>query len=136
MYNEYKAKLDKTLEDYMAQPINPRTVEYITGMLCLRDKLCDDCPDFNMDDWHFVNADGTEGKHWTIAETEAYNSGYDPKKWNFTMNMMYSDYCRVAERYGVGVPDFYAELSRAFLDDADAVKDKLECYYKYVVAHK
>ncbi len=59
-----------------------------------------------------------------------------PKSTEFfvAMNMMYSDYCKVFRKFGVGDKvDFYACMAKAFLDDKDAHTDKLARYYEYVV---
>ena len=40
------------------------------------------------------------------------------------MNMMYSDYCQVAKRQSVDTPGFYADMAKAFLEDADAADGK------------
>ena len=68
------------------------------------------------------NADGTTGPHWTMDQTsavaDANGVGKDIPRWAWgvTMNMMYSDYYDVARKFGVNVPEFYAELARAFFD--------------------
>ena len=51
------------------------------------------------------------------------------------MNMMYSDYCAVARKYGVDNADFYADMAKAFLFDPDggAPAKKVEAYYRYIV---
>ena len=56
--------------------------------------------------------------------------------WGVTMNMMYSDYYDVARKFGVNVPEFYAELARAFLMDKDGPgpEEKLCAYYR-CIAH-
>lgn len=83
------------------------------------------------------NADGTRGAHWSMEDTEKVrkNRGIaeDPLKWRITMNMMYSDYCAVAEKLGISSLDFYVCMSGAFLDDKDARPDKLYRYYEYIV---
>lgn len=85
------------------------------------------------------NADGTTGAHWTMENTEQvmkqYNITCDPAEFFAAMNMMYSDYCEVFKKFGVNKLDFYAEMAKAFLDDDDAVKDKIGAYYEYVVKH-
>lgn len=60
---------------------------------------------------------------------------YDLNRLDFyaTMNMMYSDYCKVAEKFGINGIDFYAEMAKAFLLDKDAGPHKLENYYWHVV---
>ena len=52
------------------------------------------------------------------------------------MNMMYSDYCKVAKKYGVDRPEYYADLAKAFLRDKDfdgKPEEKLYIYYKAIV---
>ena len=51
------------------------------------------------------------------------------------MNMMYSDYCAVAKKFGLDRPDFYAELAKAFLNDKDfggEPEEKVFLYYKCI----
>ena len=68
---------------------------------------------------HMQNADGTVGPHWTMDQTSAVADAsgipHDIPRWAWgvTMNMMYSDYYDVARKFGVNVPEFYAELARA-----------------------
>lgn len=90
---------------------------------------------------HMQNADGTVGPHWTMEQTsavaDASGAGRDIPHWVFgvTMNMMYSDYYDVARKFGVNVPEFYAELARAFLMDKDGpgTEEKLCAYYRCIV---
>ena len=49
------------------------------------------------------------------------------------MNMIYSDYFGVAKKLNVNNMDFYAEMSKAFLGDKDAVPGKLYAYFEHVV---
>lgn len=83
------------------------------------------------------NADGTTGPHWTMEQTEQARKqrsvDCDPLKFYVTMNMIYSDYCKAAEKVGANSMDFYVYMAKAFLDDKDAQPDKLERYYMYVV---
>lgn len=52
------------------------------------------------------------------------------------MNAMYSDYYGVAKKYGLEKnPMYFADTAVAFIDDMDAVEDKVAMYYKYVVMH-
>lgn len=79
------------------------------------------------------NEDGTSGPHWTMEQTEQVrkqkNIDCDPIKFFVAMNMIYSDYCKVAEKVNANSMDFYAYMSKAFLDDKDAQPDKLARYY-------
>ena len=83
------------------------------------------------------NADGTRGGHWSMEETEEIRRqrgiDCDPVMFYTAMNMMYSDYCKAAERTGAASLDFYAYMARAFLDDTDAAPNKLARYYRYIV---
>lgn len=84
------------------------------------------------------NEDGTKGPHWSMEQIkkviEQRGLPGDPVEIWVSMNMMYSDYCKVAKKLGVNTMDFYAEMARAFLDDKDAgVPDKLTAYYEYIV---
>lgn len=80
-----------------------------------------------------VNADGTKGCHWTLEQTAdvAKQRGINCDKNDFwaVMNMMYSDYCKIAAKHSVDTPGFYADLAKAFLDDADAVDGKAYAYW-------
>lgn len=82
------------------------------------------------------NADGSTGEHWTYEQTEQVRKRQgihcDPAEFYATMNMLWSDYGKVAEKFGVNSVEFWAALSEAFLDDADAVPDKVEMYHRYV----
>ena len=89
---------------------------------------------------HMQNADGTVGPHWTMDQTSAVADAsgipHDIPRWAWgvTMNMMYSDYYDVARKFGVNVPEFYAELARAFLMDKDGPEPtkKLMEYYEHI----
>lgn len=82
------------------------------------------------------NADGSCGAYWTMEKTEEVRRqhGITEKPLDFwvTMNMMYSDYCKVAEKFGVNTLEFYASMAKAFLEDPDAKPGKLVHYYKYI----
>ena len=56
----------------------------------------------------------------------------DPVEFWAALNMMYSDYCKVAKRHNTNTVDFYAAMAEAFLNDKDAGPDKLSNYYEYV----
>lgn len=81
--------------------------------------------------YHF--ADGTKGCHWTLEQTQDVakqrNITCDPNDFWAVMNMMYSDYCQVAKRQSVDTPGFYADMAKAFLEDADAADGKAYLYW-------
>lgn len=87
---------------------------------------------------HMRNADGSTGEHWTLEQTSKVllDKGLSCPATEFyaTINMMWSDYAKVAEKFGVNNLDFWSAMAAAFLEDKDAVSDKLIRYYSSVVA--
>ncbi len=83
------------------------------------------------------NADGTKGPHWDFDQCKQAMTqrgvDCDPMEFFVTMNMMYSDYCNVAKMLNINTVDFYVYMAKAFLDDDDAVENKLMEYYESVV---
>lgn len=83
------------------------------------------------------NSDGTTGEHWSFDQTSQVmkqrNIDCDPVEFYAAMNMLWSDYGKVAERFGVSNVDYWAEISKAFLMDKDAMEDKLALYYECIV---
>ena len=90
------------------------------------------------------NEDGTRGAHFDMQQimnvAEKLNvkfDEFDEREFCIAVNMMYSDYCKVARKYVA--PDkelmFFAELAKAFLDDEDApeASEKLALYYHCIV---
>lgn len=78
------------------------------------------------------------GGKWKFDEIKQYAQNYgvtgEQKVIDFfaIMNAMYSDYHKVARKFGVDKTDFYAELAKAFLDDDDAVEGKARVYYECI----
>lgn len=78
------------------------------------------------------------GGKWKYDEIRQYAQNYgvtgEQKVIDFfaVMNAMYSDYHKVARKFGVDKTDFYAELAKAFLDDDDAVEGKARVYYECI----
>lgn len=92
---------------------------------------------------HLVNSDGTHGAHFKKDQIEhvVSRAGIDVRKFGgmdvfaITMNAMYADYCAVAKKFGNDVPEFYACLAKAFLEDKDfkgSGEEKLWLYYKCI----
>lgn len=90
------------------------------------------------DEWlkNLKNADGSRGPHWTMEQTktvmEQLGIDCEPMEGWVAMNMLYSDYVDVAKKMGVNNVDFWASMAKAFLDDEDAVPDKLAMYYECI----
>lgn len=83
------------------------------------------------------NSDGSTGEHWSFDQTyqlmKQRNIDCDPAEFYATMNMLWSDYGKVAEKFGLTGVEFWAELSKAFLMDKDAEDGKLMLYYECIV---
>lgn len=92
------------------------------------------------------NEDGTRGPHYDmrqimdVAEKMSIDfdkEEFDEKEFCMAINMMYSDYCKVAKKYIS--PDrelmFFAELAEAFLNDEDGpgASEKLALYFHCIV---
>lgn len=83
-----------------------------------------------------------EGGKWTMEEVKPYAQklGIPAEGQKFIdfyamMNAMYSDYYKVAKKYNVATPDFFAEMAKSWIDDSDAVKNKTAIYYDCIVKH-
>lgn len=99
----------------------------------------------DMETWKSMmkNEDGTRGVHFRGEQVKhaCEKAGIDCEEFGedifcLAMNMMYSDYCKVAKKYGVDMPEYYADLAKAFLRDKDfdgKPEEKLYLYYKAIV---
>ena len=84
------------------------------------------------------NEDGSRGEHWTLdqVERELRQRGmhYDPVEFWAALNAEYSDRCKVYRKYGVNELDFYMDVvEAAWMNDKDAVDDKVAMYYHSMV---
>ena len=74
---------------------------------------------------------------WTMEQTTAvmHQRGYHHRPCEFwaVMNMMVSDYGTVAAKHGVDRPEFWADMTDAFIRDGDAVPDKVGKYWRDIV---
>ena len=101
----------------------------------------------DIENWkrHMKNQDGTMGEHFKKEQVmqAARQIGVNPEEYGnehifgLVMNMMYSDYCAVAKKFGLDRPDFYAELAKAFLNDKDfegEPEEKVFLYYQCIAS--
>ncbi len=74
---------------------------------------------------------------WTMDQTTAVmrQRGYQHKPCEFyaVMNSLFSDYGKTAAKYGVDKPEFWADMACDFINDADAVEDKVGKYWREIV---
>lgn len=94
------------------------------------------------DEWTSAmkNEDGSKGPHWSMEQVKQvlmiHNmDDSDPMEYWVAMNAMYSDYCKLAKKYNVNNTDFFFDMAKAFIEDQDAVEDKLAMYYECIVEH-
>ena len=80
------------------------------------------------------------GGKWTVEQIKPIAQKYGvptegEKFWDFfaVMNALYSDYYGVAKKYNVLNPEFFADMSMAFINDKDAVENKALMYYECIV---
>lgn len=83
------------------------------------------------------NADGSKGEHWSMEQIKALMNQRGVRK-NAAevyaiINSLYSDFCKVLNKYGFNSPEAYLDLAVAWLDDEDAVDDKAMAYYENIV---
>ena len=151
-----KAEILETIRKYGELPVNPETAAFLANCWAAYNALCMICDEVEAEEsshedtvdsgerpltknqvtcWvaSMENADGTHGGKWTLEQTEQArkqrNIECDPLMFYAAMNMMYSDYCKAAEKVNAGSADFYAYMAKAFLDDKDAKPHKLARYY-------
>lgn len=149
---KYKEKLERGITEYMNMPLSQRSAEAVEAMVecwehinaMLKEssrKSCEELTEEETQEWNAMmqNEDGTIGGHWTVEETESVgNPGIEEHLWNVAMNMIYSDYYGVAEKYGVATAEFFADMAKAFLYDKDAPapEEKLKEYFCHIVGNE
>ena len=85
------------------------------------------------------DGEGVKGGKYTWHQTQQYamNMGITGQQrlleMYWAMNAMYADFHKVAKKFGVDKPDFYAHMAKCFIEDPDAVDNKVEEYVKHIV---
>ena len=154
---ENVTELRETIRKYGEMPVNPERANFLANCWAAYKALCMICggeeadmADNDGDEMPLTkeqamcwvaameNADGTHGGHWTMEQTEQVRKQKsltcDPVTFYAAMNMMYSDYCKVAEKFNAAGPEFFACMAKAFLEDKDAMPNKLARYYHGIAA--
>lgn len=76
---------------------------------------------------------------WTMDQTTAVmqQNGYNHRPCEFwvVMNMLFSDYGKTLIRNNMDKPEIWASMAHDFIDDGDAVKDKVGRYWRDIVKH-
>lgn len=84
--------------------------------------------------------DGKTGGRWPLNEIKQYAGNFgvhgdEVVEFFAVMNALYTDYCKVAKKYGVDKVDFWADLAKAFMHDKDAGEGKVKKYYECIAKH-
>lgn len=86
------------------------------------------------------NEDGTRGPHWTLDQVrqllQQKGIQTDPLQIWVAINAEYSDMVKIYRKYNMDRPEVYLDAALArWINDKDAVDDKLAAYYRYIVKH-
>lgn len=82
--------------------------------------------------------DGKTGARWPYEEIKRYAANFGIQgeeqvvEFFAIMNALYTDYCKVAKKYGVDKTDFWGDLAKAFIHDKDAKSGKVKMYYECI----
>lgn len=86
-----------------------------------------------------MEGESEQGETWTYEEIEELAKKHGiPKlekkliEFYAVMNMLASDYYKVAEKFDVLNDEFFVCMAKAFMDDEDAVPNKVAAYYQYI----
>ena len=86
-----------------------------------------------------MEGESEEGETWTFEEIEEIAEKHGMPKQEkklvelyAVMNMLASDYYKVAEKFDVLNDDFFICMAKAFIADKDAVPDKVAMYYECI----
>lgn len=86
-----------------------------------------------------MDGESEEGETWTFEEIEELAEKHGiPKQekklveFYAVMNMLASDYYKVAEKFDVLEDEFFVCMAKAFINDKDAVPDKVAMYYECI----
>lgn len=132
--------IEKWLTEFVeTMPLTPANAEKF-NIMCKAMK--------NMSHMHheFTEEDAKEwAKHmnpparWTMEQTTSvmHQRGYNHRPCEFwvVMNALFSDYGKTIIKYNADKPELWADMAHDFIDDGDAVEDKVAKYWRDVVKH-
>lgn len=108
--------------------------EYLHGKRCTHGELTADKATKWVDGMRNVDEAHPKGPMWQqaatdqLAEKRGFTSSQEKLEFWAVINMMYSDYAKVASRHGVDKPDYYADMAEAWMRDKDAALSKTSAY--------
>ena len=95
------------------------------------------------EEWVEMMQGESQGETWSFEEIKdlAKKHGLPDQEHKIVelyavMNMLASDYYKVAEKFDVLNDDFFVCMAKAFIHDEDAVPNKTAAYYEYIVKHE
>ena len=157
-----KTDLWEDIQKLTNEPINASRASQLVSLMQIYDALCrvacardtaaavpvkmkdKDTSDFNRqmaEEWvsQMRNSDGTRGPHFSTEKAKEimkqYNVDCDPLEFWLVINSLYSDYDQALKKNNASTLELYACLAKAWIEDQDAVPNKLAAYYTYVVEH-
>ena len=82
-------------------------------------------------------ADGKRGGRWTLKEIEQYAGNFgvhgdEVVEFFAVLNALYTDYGKVARKYGFDRMEVWADLAKSFMHDKDAESGKVKMYYECI----
>lgn len=110
-------------------------------LMYLLEELPDEIPERQGEIWMkgLINNDGSKGPHWNREQlSKVYKESKVEEKtkgevseedFYYTMNMIYSDYCKVFKENNLNSIKAYVDFAIAFLIDEDATRNKLVKYF-------
>ena len=131
--------IDYEIRELMGKSMTPGNIHMLAELKAARECVAGQCDELSDDEARDWVADMNPAGKWSQEQTTAVmrQRGYDYKPRDFwvSMNAMWSDYGKVAQKHNVDKPEFFADLADAFLADPDARKSKLARYYWDIVEH-
>lgn len=109
-------------------------------------ELCEAMRNLSKIHHEFTEEDAKEwAKHmnpparWTMEQTTSvmHQRGYNHRPCEFwvVMNSLFSDYGKTIIKYNADKPELWADMAHDFIDDGDAVGDKVAKYWRDIVKH-
>lgn len=152
-----KKDLINTIRKYGSEPLTPEVVSFLSDCrgaykaMCLAEeygpsesKGSEDTPHFSPQmavEWAsgMINSDGTRGPHWSIEKTRELQKQFsidcDEFKFWVVINSLYSDFKEALSANNASNLETYASLAQAWLNDKDAVPEKVAAYFTHIVQH-
>lgn len=83
------------------------------------------------------NEDGSKTPHWTMDQVRQVikqkNITLEPAEFFAVINALYSDFDPILKKHNVSNMEFYVDMTKAWLQDKDAVPGKAMAYYECIV---